>query len=149
MIKIDVADQQTSLAIDEARLRRAVQTVLEGESIGRGRVSLAVVDDRVIRRLNREYLDHDDATDVLSFVLDRRGGRLEGEVVVSAETACSVAPDFGWSADDELLLYVIHGALHLAGYRDGTPEEQAEMRKREQVYLGEFGLKPCYEHSIE
>ena len=44
--------------------------------------------------------------------------RLEGEIVVSIDTARREAADAGWSADDELLLYVVHGALHLAGYCD-------------------------------
>ena len=149
MIKVAVANQQTSLSVDEARLRRAVKAVLEGESIDRARISLAVVDDAVIQRLNRQYLDDDDPTDVLSFPLGRKGGKLEGEVIVSAETACACAPDYGWPAGDELLLYVIHGALHLAGYEDESPEEQAEMRRRERKYLAPFGVEPRYESSSE
>lgn len=149
MIKVSVANQQTSLSVDEPRLRRAIEVVFGGESIGRARVSLAVVDDAVIRRLNRQYLDEDDATDVLSFPLGRKGGKLEGEVVVSAETAAACAPDYGWPAADELLLYVIHGALHLAGYDDESPEEQAEMRRCERKYLAAFGVEPRYDSSSE
>ena len=72
---------------------------------------------------------------MLSFVLERGEGFLDGEVVVSAETALRTAPRFGWSAAEELLLYVIHGTLHLAGYDDATPEQQAAMRGRETEYL--------------
>ena len=57
---------------------------------------------------------------MLSFVLEQGDG-LEGEVVVGAETALRAAPQFGWSPHDELLLYVIHGTLHLVGHDDATP----------------------------
>ena len=88
---------------------------------------MAVVDDPTIRRLHREYLGEDSPTDVMSFVLERADDYLEGEVVVSAETACAAAPEYGWPAADELLLYVIHGTLHLVGYDDTTPR----MRSRD------------------
>ncbi len=70
---------------------------------------------------------------MLSFVLEQGEGFLDGEVVVSAETAQRAAPRFGWSAAEELLLYVIHGTLHLAGYDDATPGaagDDAHARRR-------------------
>ena len=79
---------------------------------------------------------------MLSFPLEQSAERLEGEVVVSAQTAAAAAGRFGWSAADELLLYVIHGTLHLMGVGDTTPLEQAEMRARERACLDRFGLKP-------
>ena len=68
------------------------------------------MDDRTIQQLNRQYLDHDEPTDVLSFLLEREAERLEGEIVVSRDTAACSAPAYGWTPADELLLYVIHGA---------------------------------------
>jgi len=144
MIEIDVANQQSELRVDAGLVERAVKTVLEEESIAEARISVAVVDDATIQRLNREYLNRDCATDVLSFVLERSDGRLEGEVVVSAETARSAGPQFGWTAQNELLLYVVHGALHLVGYLDSTVEERNQMRSRERAYLSRFGLAPRY-----
>ena len=49
--------------------------------------------------------------------------------------------------EDELLLYAIHGALHLVGYEDLTAARRAEMRQREQFYLAMFGLTPQYQES--
>ena len=139
---VDVANEQTILPVDERRLQLAVATVLEGESVRAAEISVAVVDDETIRRLNCQYLKHDYPTDVLSFLLDRDGDRLEGEVIVGAETAARVAGDYGCTPDDELLLYVIHGVLHLVGYLDATPEEQAEMRRRERRYLEAMRVVP-------
>jgi probable rRNA maturation factor len=62
------------------------------------------------------------------------------DIIFSAYTALTAAPRYGWSAGDELLLYVIHGALHLVGYDDQTPEAQAEMRRQEAAVLARLGL---------
>ena len=147
MITIEISNEQSHLPLSEERLRDAVQIVLEGESVARARISLAAVDDPTIRRLHREYLGEDEPTDVLSFLLEQGDGELEGEVIASAQTARRAATRFGWAAEDELLLYVIHGVLHLLGYRDATSAEQAEMRRQERAYLSPFGLDPCYEES--
>jgi probable rRNA maturation factor len=132
---------------EQIRLRKAVRTVLEGEGIKRANISLAIVNDREIHDINRRYLEHDEPTDVISFVLEQDDGLVDGEIVASAETAAAAAKNFGWSAADELLLYVIHGTLHLAGYDDLKPTAQRAMRKRERFYLAKFGLKPQYEPS--
>jgi probable rRNA maturation factor len=137
-LTIQVANQQADLKVDARRLARAVHRVLRDAGVGRGSVSVAVVDDTVIRSLNARYLDHDYATDVLSFVLERDQARLEGEIIVSAETAGAAAPRFSSNAADELLLYAIHGALHLVGYRDDTKAQQAAMREKERYYLRLF-----------
>ncbi len=107
-------------------------------------VSLAIVDDPTIHRINREFLQHDYPTDVLSFLLERSADRLEGEVIASADTAIGSAARYGWAPADELLLYVIHGTLHLVGYDDLAPEPQVTMRERERDYLKHFGLEPRY-----
>jgi len=140
VIQIDVANEQSHLKLDEHRLRRAVEMIFEDAGIGAASVSLAVVDDQTMAELHRQYLGKDETTDVLSFTLKDDGGQFEGEVVVSAETAATVAAWYRWTPDDELLLYVIHGALHLVGHRDATPEQVASMRQQETHYLSRFGL---------
>jgi probable rRNA maturation factor len=66
---------------------------------------------------------------------------LEGEIIVSVDTARQNAAEAGWSSDDELLLYVIHGTLHLAGYLDKSPDDYAEMRAAEAAVLDRLGVK--------
>ncbi len=144
MIHVHVADEQSALEIDHQRLISAVERILQDADIRQAEVSLAIVDDPTIHRLNREYLEHDYPTDVLSFLLDREGDRLEGEVIASTDTAIESAGRFGWRPADELLLYVIHGTLHLVGYDDLSPEPLAAMREAERGYLSQFGLQPRY-----
>lgn len=145
-IEVEVANTSAH-QIDEQRLVAAVTRVLQGEGICSARISVAVVDDETIHRLNGEYLDHDYATDVLSFAFDPIGDQLNGELVLSADTALRVAPEFEWSAEDEMLLYAIHGTLHLVGYDDQSDSEQNEMRGKERDYLAIFDLKPRYEQT--
>jgi probable rRNA maturation factor len=145
MLEIDCANRQSQHPVDPARLLAAARLVLTAEGVRDGSVSLAVVDDPTIQDLNRRYLQHDYPTDVLSFLLQWDEQRLDGEVIVSAETAAAASARFGWSVEDELLLYVIHGVLHLANYDDQTPADQTLMRDRERTYLAHFQLAPRYD----
>jgi probable rRNA maturation factor len=147
MIDIAICNEQTTHHVADDRLEGAVRAILEDEEVRRATVSVAVLNDASIQRLNREYLQHDYPTDVLSFVLERSEAELDGEVIVSADTAAASADRFGWTLADELLLYVIHGTLHLVGYDDAEPGRRAEMRKRELHYLGKFGLEPRYDEA--
>jgi probable rRNA maturation factor len=140
-ICVAVSDQQTVLPLSRRRLAAAVRRVLVEASIRQATVSLAVVDDPTIHRLNRQFLGHDEPTDVLSFLLDRGDDHLEAEIVVSAQTAAAAAGQFGWSAQEELLLYVIHGALHLVGCDDRTSHQRAKMRSRERAHLERWGVR--------
>ncbi len=139
-MEIEVADQQTAAAVDAARLRRVAAAIVRDHGPPACRISIALVDDATIHQLNRQYLNHDYATDVLSFVLERTADWLEGEVVVSSETAVSQAVHYRWSPADELLLYVIHGLLHLVGFDDDTPAARDAMRCAEDVYLKQCGV---------
>jgi len=128
--------------IDEARLIAGVRAVLQSAGVTSCEVSLTVVNNARMHDLNRRHLDHDYPTDVLSFLLGFDGQRLDGEIIVSADYAADEAVRYGWSAADELLLYAVHGALHLVGYDDTTPEAAARMRRQERVILDTFGLIP-------
>ncbi len=142
MFTIEINNDQPSLTVDEERLRQAVEYVLLAAKIGSADVSVAIVDDPTIHDLNVQFLNHDYPTDVLSFVLEQSADGLEGEIIASADTAIRNAAQYGWPPADELLLYIIHGALHLVGFDDTTAELEAAMRTAETEHLGRFGLAP-------
>jgi probable rRNA maturation factor len=135
LLTIHITNRQKTLKLDRDRIRRAVRAVLGDTDISDARISVAIVDDPAIALLHKEFLNDPEPTDVLSFVLEQSPGQLEGEVVVSADTAVATAPRFDSTADDELLLYIIHGTLHLIGYDDTTPTQRRQMRKKEREYL--------------
>ena len=146
MIEIALANLQANHPVDTDRLVHAARTVLNGEGVARASLSLAVVDDATIHYLNRQYLQLDSATDVLSFLLEDGPDGLEGEVVVSADTAAAQSIAAGWSLADELLLYVIHGTLHLAGFNDHDSNGRLAMRTAERSYLERLGV--CHLHGF-
>ncbi len=141
MMKIEISDQQSTLAIEPPQLERVARAILADYDIDCCELSIAIVDDPTIHALNRQYLQHDYPTDVLSFVFAEHPPRLEGEVIVSADTALAQAAEFGSDGPTEVLLYVIHGVLHLVGLDDQNPEQREEMRCAERVYLEQLGRK--------
>ena len=141
MIKVLITNEQSQHAIDGEQLRAAVLGVVDEAEIGEGEVSLAIVDDETIHALNVRHLQHDYPTDVISFVLEQAAGHLEGEVIVSADMAALVAKEYGWPTQHELLLYVIHGTLHLVGYDDKDPQKKIEMQAAERRHLQRFSIE--------
>jgi probable rRNA maturation factor len=141
-VVVSLVNEQSKHPIDEDRLVEAVKAVLLDSPFVSASISLAVVDDATMHQLNRQYLNHDYPTDVLSFVLENDDAHLEGEVIISADTAATSADEFGWPAAAEQLLYVIHGTLHLVGHGDKSPDEIQRMRAAEEKYLRQFGFQP-------
>jgi probable rRNA maturation factor len=141
MIRISVASPQELIALDYQALKAAARAVLEGEGVKEAKVTLAFVDNPHIHRLNKQFLDHDEPTDVLTFpYTDPDAKKLEGEVVIGVEVAKDNAADRGHDLALELILYVVHGCLHLCGYSDKTATEEREMRAKEREYLKLLGL---------
>ena len=138
MIQVEISNRQSTHQVETTLLNQAVHCVLHAGQVAHATISLCLVDDETIHELNRQYLDHDYPTDVLSFVYEP--DPLEGEIVVSVERAYQTCGEFGWDGASELLLYVIHGALHLVGYLDDTPERKREMRQKETEILGQLGV---------
>jgi probable rRNA maturation factor len=141
MHRVKIASPQELVPLDYAALRAAARAVLEGENIPAASLSLAFVDNPTIHRLNKQFLDHDEPTDVLSFPMSGHGAKtLEGELVIGVEVAQAEATERGHSVNDELTLYVLHGTLHLCGFDDTTPAARKEMRARERHYLQRLRL---------
>lgn len=99
-------------------------------------ISIMLVNDAKIRRLNKEYRNRDQATDVLAFPQDAdakndNGGPLLGDVVVSVETSRRQAKKHRLSAEEELVLLIIHGTLHLLGYdHERSGKDKREMQNK-------------------
>ena len=141
LFSVLITNEQSKYPIDADRIELAVDQVVEEAGVVSGDVSVAIVDDPTIHELNVQYLSHDYPTDVISFVLERREEHLEGEIIVSVDTAVELAEDYDWDWKHELLLYVIHGCLHLVGYNDKDPQAKVEMQQAERRHLARFGIE--------
>ncbi|MBN2185914.1 MAG: rRNA maturation RNase YbeY [Dehalococcoidia bacterium] len=148
-IEISVEEKFRGL-VDEAWVRKIAQQVLKAEGMASPyEVSLVFTDSETGQKLNRDYRDVDEPTDVLafcmlsqkegdsSFALPPDGITRLGEVVISCPQAVEQAKEQGHSVDKELTLLIIHGILHLLGYDHEEPEEEVKMRAREKELLEE------------
>jgi probable rRNA maturation factor len=101
-------------------------------------LSILIVDDEEIQVINRDYLQRDNPTNVISFAMQEgEGGELNpgllGDVVISADTAARDAAEVSKSFESELYFLLLHGVLHLLGYdhERGTEEEALQMEEKE------------------
>ena len=121
-------------------LRKIAATALSYLKEDSGFLSVYIIDDSEIRRLNYQYRHIDSSTDVLAFSM-REGRKLTGEegilgdVVISAETAVRESRCFKKKISDEMNLYLVHGILHLVGFDDTRPRERKKMEKTQDCIL--------------
>lgn len=99
-------------------------------------VSFVLCDNKFIQKLNKEYFREDSSTDVIAFPLrEERESLYLGEVIVSVEEVVNNSVIFKVSWEEELLRCLIHGILHLLGYKDRTKSEKTRMRRKEEEIL--------------
>lgn len=130
-----VSNRQRTIKLRAAEIRAAARAAAAYAGGPRGPLSVVIVGDRKMRELNRAYAGVSGTTDCLAF--DFGGGPspggegLAGEVIVNAAEAVAQAARRRHAALDELLLYVVHGVLHLAGYSDHAGAPRRRMRAAE------------------
>ncbi len=109
-------------------------------------LSLALVGDTRMSSLHEQFPANPGPTDVLTFPLDEdsRGRVTAGEVVVCVPEAVRQAKREGHKPERELLLYALHGMLHLCGYNDKTPREFRRMHRAEDMILTQLGVGPVF-----
>lgn len=143
-----VSDRQRSLRIDGGRLSRDLAGVLR-RLRWKGGLSVSLVDDREMGVLHGRFSGDPSATDVLAFPLPlppgAPAGAPAGEVVLSVETAVREARARSLRPRGEVLLYAVHGILHLCGEDDHDPVKARRMDRRTLSLLRALGVR----HSIE
>ena len=120
--------------LDYNLLARWIMAVAERYGRIVGSLTYMFCDDEEILRVNREFLQHDYYTDIITFD-DCRGKLLRGDIVISLDTVKTNAELQGCSYDNELLRVIIHGVLHLCGINDKGPGEREIMEKNEDMAL--------------
>lgn len=118
-------------------------TILRHLKIRDAELSLAFVSSQKIRALNIKYLNRAHTTDVLAFDLSSDGDVLCGEVIISTDAVVQNARRFDTAPATELVLYIIHGILHLTGYDDHSAADRARMRAKEQEVLTILANRPA------
>lgn len=122
---------------DESRYADWISEVILGELKQEGEINYIFCDDTYLIGINRQYLDHDTLTDIISFDYSE-GNVLQGDIFISVERVRENAVDFGISFEDELLRVMAHGVLHYCGYKDKTDDDAAVMRQKEDEKMKMF-----------
>jgi probable rRNA maturation factor len=120
---------------DRQIIRTNLLTLFKKEKKKLAELQYIFVSDDKLLEINRQFLQHDFYTDIITFPLSEPGQPISGEIYISVDRVRENALEFGISVKKELLRVIFHGALHLCGYKDKTSKDQAMMRKREDVYL--------------
>ncbi|MEY2963461.1 MAG: hypothetical protein RL754_722 [Bacteroidota bacterium] len=103
-----------------------------------GKITAEWLSDEQLLEVNRQHLDHDYYTDIITFDYTR-GNRISGELLLSIDRVHDNARTQGVSEEQEEARVLAHGVLHLIGYKDKTEEESAEMRFKEDEVLKQMG----------
>ena len=123
--------------IDVGGISRWLTGVAAGYGRRIGNLSYLFCDDEEILRVNREFLDHDYYTDIITFDYSI-GERVGADIYISLDTVASNAEELNVAFDDELRRVIVHGLLHLCGLKDKTPEEREGMERAENEALRQY-----------
>ncbi|MDI6892352.1 MAG: rRNA maturation RNase YbeY [Actinomycetota bacterium] len=148
-MEILISDCQKDVPVDLTLLKRLARFVLTQEEVDTAvELSVALVDEDEIRKLNLRFRGVDEPTDVLSFPLleelvEEPPGLAEspsllGDVIISPQVARKQARNYGRSLEEEIALLLVHGILHLLGYDHEIPADNKIMRTREKSILNKF-----------
>lgn len=127
----------TKREIPEPILEKAVLLVLENEGFCVDSIVGVYCGNKMIQRINREFLQHDYPTDTVTFRYSK-GKEVDGEFYISLDVVRENAARFAADFRHELLRVTFHSVLHLIGYDDQTPEERTLMQEKESFYLNSF-----------
>ncbi len=132
---------------EENLIKKAIKAVLKEEKFTRAaEISVTIVDNDEIHKLNLESRGVDRPTDVLSFpVFDEDfgvGAAILGDIVISHEKAVSQAKEYGHSCEREIAFLTVHSMLHLLGYdHETSPEDEKAMFARQEEILNKMGVR--------
>ena len=139
-VAIDISSSVRRLSVSRERIRQAAAATLKAEKVGDAMLSITFVGRAAISRLNRRYLGHEGATDVISFGLERVGKRdaVLGDIYICVEVARENAKRQRIAAGEELLRLVVHGTLHILGHDHptGATRTSSPMWGRQEKILG-------------
>jgi probable rRNA maturation factor len=122
-----------------APIKKWIEAIAKTEKKTVGGINYVFVSDKEILRLNKQYLKHNSYTDIITFDYTE-GKAISGDIFISVDRVKENAKKFKVKFEDELHRVMIHGVLHLCGYKDKTPKDSKEMRKKEDFSLNKRGF---------
>jgi probable rRNA maturation factor len=115
-----------------------LKDIAKVEGFAMGELNYIFCSDDYLLNINREHLNHDFYTDIITFDNSEIAHKIDGDIFISIERVRENAQDFEKTFEDELRRVLAHGLLHLVGYDDLEDTSEAEMRSKEDFYLNLF-----------
>ena len=132
-------ESEFSLDNEEA-IAAWLSEVIESENKKEGEINYIFCDDEYLHKINLEYLNHDNLTDIISFDYTM-GNEISGDIFISVERVQDNASDFKVSFEAELKRVMVHGVLHYCGYKDKGEDDELVMRSKEDDKLALFHVE--------
>lgn len=129
---------------DSQKLSSLAKSICNKFEVTTATVSIAIVDDQAITKINKDFLDHQGPTDVISFDLSDDEDFKNFEIVINADQAERQSAERGHSTEAEIALYLTHGLLHNLGFDDQDDEQAKKMHETEDAILKEEGFGIIY-----
>jgi probable rRNA maturation factor len=145
-IIVQITKNFKNIDIRLPRLKKLVEVICNRFKLSKATISIAIVDDTQIRKVNKQFLNQDIPTDCLSFDLsdNKKSSVKSFELIVNGEMAVRQANLRGHSSEAELALYITHGLLHNLGFDDSTQKQAEKMHNIENEILQQLGYGPVY-----
>ena len=123
---------------DRVKLKKFIESIFKKEKKKIQSLNYVFCTDEELLKINRQYLNHDFYTDIISFELSKKDEPAEGDIYISIDRIRDNALSLGEPLYKELHRVIFHGALHLCGYKDKTRSQSLEMRNKEEEYLSRY-----------
>ena len=123
---------------DRVKLKKFIESIFKKEKKKIQGLNYVFCTDEELLEINRQYLNHDYYTDIVSFELSKKDEPAEGDIYISIDRIRDNALSLGEPLYKELHRVIFHGALHLCGYKDKTRSQSLEMRNKEEEYLSRY-----------
>jgi len=134
-MKISFFKEDIKCTLPGKKTKDWIKTIVSLQKHTIKELNFILCSDEYLHKINLEYLNHDTYTDIITFDNAEETGTLEGDIFISYERVMENATEFNSTTDQELHRVVIHGVLHLLGYKDKTKEEKILMRNKEDECL--------------
>jgi probable rRNA maturation factor len=135
-MKITFFNEDVSFKLSSPnKVRRWIKEVIQLEKQTLSEISYIFCSDDYLHNMNVQYLNHDTLTDIITFDNSEEEDQIEGDIFISVDRVKENATQLNLPFDTELHRVMIHGILHLCGYKDKTTPEKELMRKKEDACL--------------
>jgi len=125
---------------NKIRVKQWINSTIRAEGFKLSELAYVFCSDAYLLKINQQYLDHDTYTDIITFDNSERDDVVLGDIFISIDRIRENAAKFNVSENTELHRVIVHGVLHLLGYKDKTATDKQKMTEKEDFYLGKRGF---------